>query len=455
MIDSGQNGTYLTNLWQNVLSYINENKLVQEDYLNFIRLDNTKIYSIDDEEDRIIISCNEFVTATFVNVLKQAFENTFLSILGKQYAVVGKTDEDLNSGVKADVVVKESFIKTQLDRNYTFENFVVGRSNIQSHVAATTVSTNPGLVYNPLFIYGNSGLGKSHLLNAIGNHIKKTFPSYKIGIISGLDFVEGVFESIKAHRIDEFKREFYDLDVLLVDDIQFIAGKEKTHEIFFSIFNELVNNKKQICLTSDRMPNEIKGLEERIISRFNQGLNVNIEAPEYETSINILKMKMSATTISTQEIDDEALSFLATNFSQDVRTLEGALNRLLFYSINFKPNEKITLKLATEAFKDQIGETVDNEVGIDDIKKAVCDFYGVTNQQINSKIRTKKIAMPRQIAMYLIRKYLDLPYKEIGLAFGKRDHSTVINACERVEKNIKKDPSYLKAIQQLEEIIKH
>ena len=452
MIESNQNGTYLTNLWKNILTYINENKLVQEDYLAFIKPDNTKIFSIDDQENRIIIGCNEFVAATFVNVLRVQFESAFEFFLQKNYSIVGKTNDELNNNFKPAEFVQNSFIKTQLDPNYTFENFVVGRSNIQSHVAATTVSGNPGYVYNPLFIYGNSGLGKSHLLNAIGNRIKATFPNYKIGIISGLDFVEGVSESIKCHQIDEFKKEFYDLDVLLVDDIQFIAGKEKTHEIFFSVFNELVNKKKQICLTSDCMPNEIKGLEERIISRFNQGLNVNIEAPEYETSINILKMKLS--TSSNQQIDDEVLSFLATNFSQDVRKLEGALNRLLFYAINFNPSERITLKLASEAFKDQISETNNDEIDVEDIKKIVCNFYGVTKQQLNSKIRTKKIAMPRQIAMYLIRKFLDLPYKEIGAAFGKRDHSTVINACERVEKNIKKDPTYLKAIQQLEEMIK-
>ena len=269
--------------------------------------------------------------------------------------------------------------------------------------------------------------------------------------MSGLDFVEGVSESIRNRTIDEFKKEFYNLDVLLVDDIQFIAGKEKTHEIFFSVFNELVNNKKQICLTSDRMPKDIKGLEDRIISRFNQGLNVNIEAPEYETSINILKKKLASS--GTTNIDDEVLSYIATNFSQDVRQLEGALNRLLFYSVTFMPVEHITLKVAAEAFKDQMSE-ISDDINVNTIKKVVCDYYGVTKQQLNSKIRTKNIANPRQIAMYLIRKFLDMPYKDIGMNFGKRDHSTVINACERVEENIKKDPNYLKAIQDLEAMIK-
>lgn len=453
MIESNQNGSYLSNLWKQVLSHVSENKLIEENYLGFIKPNNTRIYSIDDQEDRIMIACDDFIGATFVNSSKAQFEATFESFLNKKFSVIAKTTADLDTSFQPIEFVQNSFLKTKLDPTFTFDNFVIGRSNIQAHVAAKTVAGNPGYVYNPLFIYGNSGLGKSHLLNAIGNNIKATFPSYKIGIISGLDFVEGVSESIKCHRIDEFKKEFYDLDVLLVDDIQFIAGKEKTHEIFFSVFNELVNKKKQICLTSDRVPSEIKGLEERIISRFNQGLNVNIEAPEYETSIEILKMKL--TNSSNQiTLEDDVLSFLATNFSQDVRTLEGALNRLLFFSINFYPGQKIDLSLASEAFKDQITESNKEEIGAEDIKKIVCSFYGVTKQQLNSKIRTQKIAMPRQIAMYLIRKHLDLPYKEIGGYFGKRDHSTVINACERVQKNIEKNPDYLKAIQQLEEMIK-
>ena len=239
---------------------------------------------------------------------------------------------------------------------------------------------------------------------------------------------------------------------MLVDDIQFIAGKEKTHEVFFSVFNELVNNRKQICITSDRMPKDIKGLEDRIISRFNQGLNVNIEAPEYETSLNILKKKLASS--GNTQIDEDVLSYIATNFSQDVRQLEGALNRLLFYSIDFCPVDHITIKVAMEAFKDQISEDVGTEMSINTIKKVVCDYYGINKNQLNSKIRTKNIAIPRQIAMYLVRKFLDMPYKDIGNSFGKRDHSTVINACERVEENIKKDPAYAMAINALEEMIK-
>ncbi|MBQ1477120.1 MAG: chromosomal replication initiator protein DnaA, partial [Erysipelotrichaceae bacterium] len=345
------------------------------------------------------------------------------------------------------------FIYRSVDPSFTFINFVIGRSNAQAQIAAWTCANNLGIVYNPLFIYGNSGLGKTHLLNAIGNFVLSTKQGKKVGFISGLDFVEGVSNSIKEKKIDEFKKSFQDLDLLLVDDIQFIAGKEKTHEVFFSVFNSLVNNKKQVCVTADRTPSEIKGLEERIISRFNQGLSVNIEVPEYETSMRILEMKIKNNVYGTKEIDEDVLSYIASNFSQDVRSLEGAVNRLLFYAINFSTDDHITLKLAIEAFKDQIKENK-NELSIITIRKAVCDYYNLTKQQIISKNRTKNIANARNIAMYLCRKLLDAPYKEIGNEFGKKDHTTVISSCRRVEQLIKTDPRYLKAINEIEARIK-
>lgn len=442
------NEFYLSDLWQNIINHIENNQLIPEEGLNEIK-GKSKIYSLTNE--KMMIECEYFITQILINQNIHIFSSVVSTILNREFDISTHLTIDLYGNNSNNTLVKNDFIKRTIERNYTFDNFVVGRSNIQSQVSALTVATNPGVHFNPLFIYGNSGLGKTHLLNAIGNKIHEQFPDYKIGIVSGLDFVEGVSESIRNRTIDEFKKEFYNLDVLLVDDIQFIAGKEKTHEIFFSVFNELVNNKKQICLTSDRMPKDIKGLEDRIISRFNQGLNVNIEAPEYETSINILKKKLASS--GTTNIDDEVLSYIATNFSQDVRQLEGALNRLLFYSVTFMPVEHITLKVAAEAFKDQMSE-ISDDINVNTIKKVVCDYYGVTKQQLNSKIRTKNIANPRQIAMYLIRKFLDMPYKDIGMNFGKRDHSTVINACERVEENIKKDPNYLKAIQDLEAMIK-
>ena len=446
------NEFYLINVWETTLNLLSTNQMISYDIYNSISGD-SKLVALNEEKATIL--CKMFINTVIINQSHEKIEQALESVIKRHVDVEAKLTQDspvFDNLIKPEVKkVDKRFFKAYLDPNFTFENFVIGRSNIQSQSASIMVANNPGFSYNPLFIYGNSGLGKTHLLNAIGNKISENFPDYKIGFVSGIDFVEGVAESIKNHEIDEFKREFYNLDVLLVDDIQFIAGKEKTHEVFFSIFNELVNNRKQICLTSDRMPQDIKGLEERIISRFNQGLNVNIEAPEYETSMNILKKKLMLN--GGQNIDDEVLSYIATNFSKDVRQLEGALNRLLFFSITFAPVDHITIEIALEAFKDQIPEA-SNELSVVSIKKAVCDYYGITKQQLESKIRTKKIAIPRQIAMYLTRSLLDMPYKDIGNIFGKRDHSTVISACEKIEDLFKRDEMYQRSINEIKALIK-
>ncbi len=440
------NDYYLANVWREVVRIISEEGGFDESVLEMLA-GNCYIVSLADAE--VTMACTYFLAFVIIEQAKEQIKEAFFKVLHRHVEIKAFQEDTSKEEAKKDNV--NVFFNTHCDKNYNFENFIVGKSNIQAQVSALTCATNPGLSYNPLFIYGNSGLGKTHLLNAIGNKVAALFPHYKIGLISGLDFVEGVTSSIKNHTINDFKTAFYNLDVLLVDDIQFIAGKEKTHEVFFRIFNELVDNKKQICVTSDRLPKDIEDLEERIISRFDQGLNVNIGAPEFETSLNILKSKLSLS--SSQSIDEDVLTYIATNFSQDVRRLEGALNRLLFYAINFVPTNHITLEAAFEAFQGQVADA-DADIDINKIKKVVCDYYGITKQQLNSKVRTKKIAMPRQIAMYLCRKHLDIPYKDIGNNFGKRDHSTVINACERVEENMRNNDFYKKAIQELEANLK-
>ena len=444
---------YLNDKWTLTLTNIANSGQIPENVLPYFE---SKLVSLDDNEATVVVP--SFINYTIMNQNQEMIENFLEEVLGKHLRVRVVQQDDFNvlSSIKKESF-QSDFLSRRIDPNQNFANFVVGRSNAQAHLAAMTCASNLAIVYNPLFIYGNSGLGKTHLLNAIGNHVNTLYPDKKIGFISGIEFVEGVHKASQENRFDEFKNVFQNLDLLLVDDVQFIANKPKTHEIFFTIFNELVNNKKQICITSDRTPSEIRGLEDRIISRFNQGLNVNIEAPEYETSINILKMKIANSSIPNQlSVDDEVLNYLATNFSQDVRSLEGAVNRLLFYSINFPVNDDkdhISLKLAVEAFKDQIKEGK-NELAISTVRKAVCDYYNLTKQQITSANRTKNISNARQIAMYLCRKLLDSTYDDIGREFGGRDHSTVMSSCENVERKIKTDPLYLKAINEIESRIK-
>ena len=443
---------YLNDKWSATLKNIANSGQIAESVLPYF---DSKLVSLDDDE--AVVTVPAFINFAIMNQNVKLIEGCLEEAIGKSLKVRIVQQDDYNTVSLPKESFTNDFLSRQIDPNQTFANFVVGRSNAQAQVAAMTCASNLGIVFNPLFIYGNSGLGKTHLLNAIGNHIKALYPDKKIGFTSGLEFVESVHKASLENRFDDFKRVFQDLDVLLVDDVQFIANKPKTHELFFTVFNEMVNNRKQICITSDRTPSEIKGLEDRIISRFNQGLNVNIEAPEYETSINILKMKIANSSGPSQvTVDDEVLNYLATNFSQDVRSLEGAVNRLLFYSINFPIDDErdhISLRLAVEAFKDQIKDGK-NELAISTVRRAVCDYYNLTKQQITSANRTKNISTARQIAMYLCRKLLDATYDDIGQEFGGRDHSTVMSACENVEKKIKTDPLYLKAINEIESRIR-
>lgn len=358
------------------------------------------------------------------------------------------TSQSINSNNDEEYVIEDDHVMPE----YTFDNFIVGPSNKEAHSASLACAYTPGKFYTPLFIYGNSGLGKTHLLNSIGNYIKQNDPSKKVFYTSSTDFVTSVVNSIKDNSIEKFKEKMNHLDVLLMDDIQFIAGKEKSHEVFFNIFNELVNNKKQIVLTSDRNPSEIKGLEDRLISRFSSGLSVGMDSPEFETALAILKFRLEHQSVDATTIDDEVLNYIATNFNKDVRKLEGALNRLLFYSINFSGSERIDFKVALAAFKGN-STTDKNELSVNKIKRIVSDYYGLTKQQLSSNTRTKNIATARHIAMYFCRKYLDLPFSKIGEEFGKRDHSTVMNACEKVERNSKSDINYKQALIELEKLI--
>ena len=436
---------YYNDLWSRTLQSVRDSKQINAEDFD-LYFNGSRLINITKEGAEVVVPA--FINYSLMLLHIKLIEDCLESFLGQHVDVKIILEDDLNKSLNS---VHNEYFDKEIEPKQNFGNFVLGKSNIQAQVAALTCANNLGIVYNPLFIYGNSGLGKTHLLNAIGNQVLSSFPNKKIGFISGIGFIEALNKARKADVVDKFKETFYDLDLLLVDDIQFIAGKSWTQEVFFTIFNTLVNNRRQVCITADRTPDDINGMEERIISRFNQGLNVNIESPEYETSIKILEMKIANNLSITEKVDDEVLSYIATNFSQDVRSLEGAINRLLFYYINFNIDNEdhITLKLASEAFKDQITENK-NELSISKVRKVVCDYYNLTIKQITSSTRTKNIAIPRHIAMYLCRKLLDAPYKEIGNEFGKRDHSTVISACEKVESLIKVEPAYLKAINEIE-----
>ena len=382
--------------------------------------------------------------------------NTQLSIMNKDEYESYLSTNIVISTKKEEKVKKasHSLIESKLLTNYTFENFIVGDCNKECHAAALACAYNPGKFYNPLFIYGNSGIGKTHLLYAVGNFVLANNPNAKVCYMPTMDFVEYVTSSIHKGTIDEFKRELKTYDVLLMDDIQFLANKEKSHEIFFNCYNELINNNKQIIVVSDRLPSEIKGLEQRIISRFDQGLTVGMDSPEFETSLAILKRKLSDNSEFKDDIDDESLAFIASHFCRDVRQLEGALKRLEFKIIQYHPQTPVDLAFTMKAYDKTLPDSsLKGNVTPRKIITTVADYYNLTRQQLVSKTRTKDVSMARQISMYLIRKRLELSYVAIGAEFGGKDHSTVMTACNKIDKLIKKDSAYAFAIKELQKLI--
>jgi len=439
----------LESIWKDVLLVIQEGSFFDDVVYNTY-FSNSSLHELDEHHALISVPTNmqKLVLSEYLEHISSSLEKAAGIKVAVDILLEGEITKVNNILFSPEETVIEN--KDTLLSTYTFDNFVVGESNNESHAAALACAMQPGKFYNPLFIFGNSGLGKTHLLHSIGNYAKKNESSLQVHYISSTDFVSEVVNSIKENRIDSFKKEMKNIDFLLVDDIQFLAGKEKSHEIFFQIFNDLVNNKKQIVLTSDRHPTEIKGLEERLISRFSSGLSVNLYSPEFDTSLQILKKKLEHQSVDPSLIDEDVLAYLATNFSSDVRKLEGALNRLIFYSINFSNSLRIDLRTAMIAFKGQTLITDRNDISISTIKKSVADYYGLTRQQLVSKSRTKMISNARHIAMFLCRKHLDVPFTKIGEEFGKRDHSTVMSACEKVEKSIISDNLLKQAIKEME-----
>ncbi len=314
----------------------------------------------------------------------------------------------------------------KLNPSLTFENFVIGKANQLAFAAATQVAGLPGASYNPLFVYGGVGLGKTHLLQAIGNQIRLNNPQIKICYMHAERYVADVVRAYQTNKFEEFKQFYHSLDVLLIDDIQFFAGKAKTQEEFFYAFNTLVDTHKQVILTSDTFPKEISGLESRLVSRFGWGLTVAIESPELEMRVAILLKKAA---LSGYSLNDEVAFFVAKHVNSNVRELEGALKRVEAYTKFHKLN--ISVETAREALKD-ILVAQSRLVSIDNIQKTVADYYRIKMAELLSKKRTRNLTRPRQIAMSLARELTTMSLPEIGNSFGGKDHSTVIHACKTI-----------------------
>lgn len=352
-----------------------------------------------------------------------------------------------------EVLQEPSKINSNLNPKYTFENFVVGSSNQFAHAAALAVAENPGKAYNPLFIYGGVGLGKTHLMQAIGNYILKKDPTKKVVYTTTETFMNQLIEALKSDNIHKFREQYRSVDVLLIDDIQFIGGKERTQIEFFHTFNALYDAGKQVVLTSDRPPKDIPTLTERLRSRFEWGLIADIQPPDFETRIAILKRKAEEERI---EVSDKVIKLLATMIKSNIRQLEGALVKLKAKAtLEGRPiNEKLVKELFSAETPEKRRERKIKEVSLKIIKKMVSKEFGITVELLESPSRKKKVAFARQIAMFIAKRLGNYPYAQIAEAFKRDDHTTVIHAVRKVEELLKEDEELKERVEQLEMAIK-
>ena len=348
-------------------------------------------------------------------------------------------------------------VNNNLNKKYNFENFIVGNSNKFAHAAALSVAENPGKMYNPLFLYGNSGLGKTHLMHAIGNYIVE-HTNKKVLYITSEQFIQDFIKSNRKDNsgtnfnyVDFFKSKYRDIDVLIIDDIQFLGGAEKSQEEFFHTFNSLYNDSKQIIISSDRSPNDLKLLEDRLRTRFTWGLPVNIFPPDYALKIEILKKKIIAGNFE-KDIPNEVIEYIASNIGPDVRQLEGSITRVLAYSAIWG-GKAITLDLAIDALKDFTSKGIGEKDDISRIQKIVSEYFQISVEDIRSKKRSSNISFPRQIAMYLCRNMLNESFQKIGIEFGGKDHSTVMFSVEKIENEIKVNNDLANIIEKLKKDI--
>ncbi|WP_300379690.1 chromosomal replication initiator protein DnaA [Clostridium sp.] len=346
-----------------------------------------------------------------------------------------KEEKVVKSQEKSSIVVNDEMSST-LNPKYTFSSFVIGNSNRFAHAASLAVAESPAKAYNPLFIYGGVGLGKTHLMHAIGHYVLQNNSNAKVVYVSSEKFTNELINAIKDDKNEEFRNKYRSVDVLLIDDIQFIAGKERTQEEFFHTFNELHDANKQIILSSDRPPKEIQTLEARLRSRFEWGLIADIQAPDFETRMAILKKKADVESLN---VANEVMVYIATKIKSNIRELEGALIRIVAYSS--LTNRPITVELATEALKDIISNKQNKNITMDVIQDVVAGYFNLRVEELKSQRRTRNVSYPRQIAMYLSRKLTDMSLPKIGEEFGGRDHTTVIHAYEKISDALTKDES--------------
>ena len=437
----------IDNIWNKFLSTI-KTKLSSLSYDTWFST--SKLVELNEEHAVIIvptIAHKKHLSESYIDIISDIFNSitgtnfNFEFVLENEYnnkKITVKKEEEEELGVPYN-----SSEKANLNPDYVFENFIVGESNRFAQATALAVAENPGKLYNPLFIYGNSGLGKTHLMQAIGNYIVKN-TNKRVLYVTSDQFINDFLGLNKKDKdgtnfdyVDLFKDKYRNIDVLIIDDIQFLGNAPKTQNEFFHTFNTLYDDKKQIIISSDSSPDDLKHLEDRLRTRFNWGLKVNIFPPDNDLRREILRKKMANMDFS-RHISDDAIDYIANMCPSDVRSLEGALTRVCAYSTIFF-QEEITLDLTIEALKGTITPMTNFKNDIQKIQRVVAEHYNVSVEDLKSKKRVATIAFPRQIAIYLSRQLTDESFPKIGIEFGGRDHSTVMHSCDKIEKERKEN----------------
>ncbi|MFC3801638.1 chromosomal replication initiator protein DnaA [Cohnella sp. GCM10012308] len=441
-------------IWQQVLSVI-QTKLSKPSYDTWFKA--TKANFLNDETV-VVTAPTTFAAEWLENRYKKLVSSTLSDYLDHpvevRFAIEEFRSPEPPAPFPAVPVVKnagpEEPVGHMLNPKYTFDTFVIGAGNRFAHAASLAVAEAPAKAYNPLFLYGGVGLGKTHLMHAIGHYILEHNPSSKVLYISSEKFTNEFINAIRDNRGESFRNKYRNIDVLLIDDIQFLAGKDGTQEEFFHTFNALHEESKQIIISSDRTPKEIPTLEERLRSRFEWGLITDIQPPDLETRIAILRKKAKAENL---DIPNEAMVYIANMIDSNIRELEGALIRIVAYSS--LTNQDVSTHLAAEALKDILPNGRNRLITIQDIQQRVGEFYGLKLEDFKARKRTKAVAFPRQIAMYLSRELTDYSLPKIGDNFGGRDHTTVIHAHEKITQQLKVDAELYKIVGNLTEKIKN
>lgn len=409
------------------------------------------------EGKQMFIVCDNSMSQTILNQRYDALKSIVDEVFNSDFDLVFVTNEDIeNNRVENKQNTQVFFKSCILDPYFTFDNYVVGISNKEATQAGLIVASNPGQLYNPLFIYGNSGLGKTHLLSAVGNYIKENQHSFKILYITAQDFLYQYLEYVKSsnQRSEDLSAYIKNFDVLLLDDIQMLKDKVKTLEFFFDIYQYFLQNKKQIVLTSDRLPSELEGIDSRLVSRFMDGLTVQIVKPSTEMCEDILKKKIEGAGLFINQFDPEVISFIASKFKSSIRELNGALNRIIFIK-NLQHADRISMALATEALSSLIDVSdAKSKVSEQKILNAVSNYYNLSVSQITGKLKTSQIALARHISIYLMRQLLDVSLKHIGEVFSNRDHTTIMHSVNKVDEMLKTDKQVQIVITELKRRIK-